>query len=135
MTDSAPSPPPLAGFRGAVACRRTVDALILSGCAADSADEVLILTLVSAGPAELPESLSAAVVTMLDEQHLRITSGSRDWVVAATSVHLHRDIRRAFYRAVPARPAPLIKRLFWRIVMALAGNRAGKRLLLAIRGK
>lgn len=135
MIDSAPPPPPVAAFRGPVACRRTGDALILSGCAADSAEEVLILTFISPARADLPESLTDGVVTLLDEQHYRIAWQSRDWIVAATSIHLHRDIRGAFYRAIPTRPAPLVKRLFWRIVMALAGNRAGKRLLLTMRGK
>ncbi|MBW4051678.1 MAG: hypothetical protein HIU85_09470 [Proteobacteria bacterium] len=134
MTDSAPSPSPLAGFRGPVACRRAGDALILSGCAADCADENLILTFTSPKPADVPESVNAAVVTVIDGQHYRIASGPRDWVVAAKSVHVHRDIRGAFYRAIPARPAPLMKRVFWRIVMALAGNPAGKRLLLSMRG-
>ena len=135
MTDSASPPPPLAAFRGPVLCRRIRDALILSGSAADSPDEVLILTLISPVRADPPESLNAAVVTSLDEQHYRIASPSRDWIVEATSIHLHRDIRAAFYRAIPMRPAPLVKRLFWRMVMALAGSRAGKRLLLAMRGK
>ncbi len=135
MTDSAAPPPPLAAFRGPVACRRAADALILSGCAWDCAGEDLILTLTAPKPVDVPESVGAAVVTMIDGQHYRITSGSREWVVAAKSAHLHRDIRGAFYRAIPPRPAPLMKRIFWRIVMALAGNRAGKRLLLAMRGK
>lgn len=135
MTDSAPPPPPLAAFRGPVLCRRAGGALILSGGAADSPEEVLILTLICPARADPPESLTAAVVTPLDERRYRIASPPRDWIVEATSIHLHRDIHSAFNRAIPPRPAPLLKRLFWRIVMALAGNRAGKRLLLAMRGR
>ena len=124
-----------AGFRGAIACRRGADALTLSGFSADRADEVLILTFVSPLPADLPESLSDATVSALDERHWRIASESRDWIVAATSLHVHRDIGKAFYRAIPPRPTPLAKRLLWRAVMALAASRAGKRLLLSLRGR
>jgi hypothetical protein len=135
VTDSAPPSPPLAAFRGPVVCHRTGNALILRGDAADCADEVLILTLIAPARADPPERLTAAVVTRLDEQRYRIAAQSGAWIVAATSCHLHRDIGGAFYRAIPARPAPLAKRLLWRLVMALAGSRAGKRLLLALRGR
>jgi hypothetical protein len=135
VTESAAPTAPLAAFRGPLACRRAAGALILSAGAADSAGEELILTFTAPEPIDIPESIGAAVVTMIDAQHYRITSGSGEWIVAAKSAHLHRDIRSAFYRAIPPRPAPLMKRIFWRVVMALAGNRAGKRMLLAMRGK
>jgi hypothetical protein len=54
-------------------------------------------------------------------------------MIEATSLHVHRDVGNAFYRAVPPRLVPLRKRLFWRVVLALAGTGAGKRLLLSIR--
>lgn len=133
VTDTAETSSLPAGFRGPVACRRAVGALTLSGCAADRADEVLILTFISPLPADLPQSLSAATVSALDERHWRIACGSRDWIVEATSLHVHRDIGKAFYRAIPPRPTPLAKRLFWRAVMALAGSRTGKRLLSWLR--
>ena len=135
MTDSAAPSPPLAAFTGSVACRRDADALILSGRAGDCAGEELILTFTAPKPLDIPESVDAALVTMIDGQHYRITCGSREWTVAAKSAHLHRDIRSAFYRAIPPRPAPLMKRIFWRIVLALARHRAGRRVLLAMRGK
>ncbi len=135
VTDTAETPSLPAGFRGPVVCRRAVGTLTLSGCAADRADEGRKLTFASARPAELPESLSAATVSALDERHWRIASGSREWIVEATSLHVHRDIGKAFYRAIPPRPTPLAKRLLWRAVMALAGSRAGKRLLSWLRGR
>jgi hypothetical protein len=131
-TDRAVSPP-LAVLRGPVTCHRTVNALTLTGCAADSADDRLILTFIAPSIPDLPDSLTAATVLALDEHRYRITSASRDWIVAATSLHVHRDIGNAFYRALPPRPPPLKKRLFWRLVLALAATRAGKRLLLALR--
>lgn len=133
VTDAALPPSPLAAFGGPVSCRRTAAALTLSGSAADSADDRLIVTLIRPSAPELPDTLVAVSVRAIDERHYRISSASGDWIVAATSLHLHRDIGRAFYRAVPPRPVPLAKRFFWRVVLALAGTRAGKRLLLSIR--
>jgi len=103
------------------------------GCATDSGDDILIVTFTAAVVPDLPDSLSAAVIRVGDERRYRITSGARDWLVEATSVHVHRDIGREFYRAIPPRPVPLKKRFFWRVVLALAGTRAGKRLLLSLR--
>lgn len=133
MTGTDPTSSPLAAFRGAVACRRTDNALTLSGCAADSADDRLILTLISSSIPDIPDSVPGASVYAADGHHYRVTSASGDWVVEATSCHVHRDIGRTFYRAVPPRPAPLGKRLFWRVVLALAGTSPGKRLLLSLR--
>jgi hypothetical protein len=48
-------------------------------------------------------------------------------------VHLHREIAPQFYRAIPPRPAPWAKRVFWRMVLALAASRAGLALLRALR--
>ena len=133
MTDSDSPLAPLAAFRGPVACRRTANALILSGAAADSADDRLILTFSGRSIPDVPRSLSGAAIRAVDQHHYRIASESQELIVEAAAVHLHRDIGDAFYRAVPPRAAPLKKRLFWRVVLALAGSRAGKRLLLALR--
>jgi hypothetical protein len=128
-------PQPLAAFRGPVTCRRTFNALTLSGAAADSRDDRLILTFIRPALADVPPSLTAPEVIALDEHHYRIICSSRRCDIEATSAHVHRDVGHAFYRALPPRPAPLKKRLFWRVVLALAGTRAGKRLLLSLRGK
>ena len=133
MTDTDAPASPLAAFRGPVTCRRTANTLTLSGSAADSADDRLILTVVSSSIPDVPDSLTSASVRAVDDRHYCITSAAREWVVEATSVHVHRDIGATFYRAVPPRPAPLKKRLFWRVVLALAATGAGKRLLLSRR--
>lgn len=133
MTDTDFPAPLLAAFRGPVTCRRGVGGLTLTGGAADSADDSLIVTFIAATVADLPDSLGAATLRARDERHYRIICGSREWLVEATSVHVHRDIGREFYRAIPPRPAPLTKRLFWRVVLALAATRAGRRLLLFLR--
>ncbi|HEY1889633.1 MAG TPA: hypothetical protein VGG63_04465 [Steroidobacteraceae bacterium] len=133
MTDTESAPALVAAFRGAVTCSRTAEALILSGCAADSADDRLILTLISPSAADLPGSLTAATVHDLGAHRYRIGSSHGDFVVEASSVHLHRDIGKTFYRAVPPRPVPLGKRVFWRLVLWLAGTSTGKRLLTFLR--
>ncbi|MGH8303563.1 MAG: hypothetical protein ACRET5_19115 [Steroidobacteraceae bacterium] len=133
MTGSNPSSSHLAAFRGPVACRRTADALTLTGAAADSLDDRLIVTLSRANAPEMPNSFAAATVSVLDEHRYRITSASRFWAVEAASAHVHRDVGAAFYRAIPPRAVPLRKRLFWRVVLALAGTRSGKRMLLSLR--
>lgn len=130
-TDSLASP--LAVFRGSVTCRRDSDTLTLAGSAADSADGRLILTFIAPSPSDLPVSVPDATVVVVDEQRYRVISASRDWIVGAASVHLHRDVGDAFYRAIPPRPVPLKKRLFLRLVLALAGSRTGKRVLASLR--
>ena len=133
MTDTDPVPAPLAAFRGPVTCRRAAGVLTLTGAAADSADDILILTVVAPTLPGLPDRLTAATVRALSERRYRITCASENWVVEAASIHVHRDIGKVFYRAVPPRPAPLGKRLFWRAMLALAGTGPGKRLLLSLR--
>lgn len=133
MTDSAPFASALAVFRGTVVCRRFANVITLAGPAADSTDDELILSFIVRGFPDVPESLTAPVVVALDEHRYRIISLARDWVIEATSLHVHRYIGNAFYRAIPPRPVPLAKRVFWRMVLALAGSRAGKRLLLSLR--
>ena len=133
VTDTDPTVALLAAFRGAVTCGRTPNALTLSGSAADSVDDRLILTFISSSPPDVPGSLTGVSISAVDEHHYRITSASRDMVVEAKSLHIHRDIGRVFYRAVPPRPVPLNKRLFWGVVLWLVASRAGKRLLLSLR--
>ena len=133
MTDTASPVSPLAVLHGPVSCRRLRNALTLTGAAADPGGGVLIVTLITSTIPDMPESMAAASISALDGQQYRIASGARDWIVAATTAHVHRDIGDAFYRAIRPRAAPLSKRIFWRIVLALASTRAGKRLLLAVR--
>ena len=129
MSDTDPTVSLLAAFRGTVSLSRTAGALILSGAAADSADDRLILTLISSSIPDIPDSLSAVILTAVGEHRYRVASASRDLIVEATSLHVHRDIGRAFYRAVPPRPVPLRKRLFWLLVLWLARSRTGKLVL------
>ena len=133
VTDFASQPSAVAVFRGTVVCRRCANVITLSGPAADSPDDDLILSFIVRDVPGLPEFLTAPVVVALDEQRYRIISRSRDWIIEATSSHVHRDIGNTFYRAIPPRPVPLVKRFFWRVVLAFVGSRAGRRLLSFLR--
>jgi hypothetical protein len=116
----------LATFRGAVRCTRAGDVpgLALSGMTAEAPDEPTTLALSSA-PGELPETLQDPVVERLADGRYRIASASGEWLVPPGPAHLHRDVAARFYRAIPPRPAPWTKRAFLRVVLALAGSRAG----------
>ena len=133
MTDTDSARPILAAFRGTVTCGRTARALTLGGCAADSADDRLILTFISSSVPEITDPLTAVSVRRVGEHRYCISSPSREFELEASSVHLHRDIGRTFYRAIPPRPVPLTKRLFWGLVLRLAGSDTGKRMLAALR--
>jgi hypothetical protein len=124
----------LATFCGVVHCRRanTVPGLILSGSTAE-AEEPAALAFSATAPADLPVTLQDAVVDHLGDADYRIGAGQREWLITAPAVHLHRGIAAQFYRAIPPRPAPWTKRLFWRVVLALAASRGGLALLRALR--
>jgi hypothetical protein len=85
-------------------------------------------------PADLPQTLSAARVESIGANEYRIASAAGEWRITARCVHLHRDIAAAFYAAIPPRPVPAGKRIFWRLVLALAGSRTGMAVLKALRG-
>ena len=122
-------------FRGSVRCDRKAPAraLTLSGMTAESRGGATSLTLSAAAPVECPHTLEDAVVEHLGGRQYRIRCAAGEWLVEAAAVHVHREIAEAFYRAIPPRPAPWRKRLFWRIVLALAGSRAGLAALRILR--
>src|SRR4051812_15816055 len=103
-------------FRGGVSCRRDEAplGLTLIGRTVDRSDEIATLAFVSAAPESLPEALEDATVEQIAGGQYRISSGSREWIFAARSVHLHREVSATFYRAITPRRVPWNKRLFWR---------------------
>ncbi len=127
---------PLARFAGTV--RRVPGTgalrLLLRGTAAAAPGQPLAVGFASAAPPGLPEVLQDAVIDEPAPGTFRITSGSGAWTLAANAAHVHRDAALPFYRAIPPRPVPLSKRIFWRAVLLLAGSRAGVALLRALRG-
>ena len=128
-------PEPVVTFRGAVRCARAPGplGLTLIGGTPERPDEPTALAFSAAAPAGFPESLDNAVVERLGAGQYRIYSPPREWVITAAAVHLHREIAAQFYRAIPPRPVPLLKRWFWRVVLALAASRAGLAALRALR--
>jgi hypothetical protein len=122
-------------FRGGVSCRREEGplGLTLIGRTTDRPDEIATLAFAASAPPGLPEALEDATVEQIDAGQYRIWSGRREWIFPARSAHLHREVSTTFYRAIAPRLVPWNKRLFWRVVLALAANRAGKRLLLIFR--
>jgi hypothetical protein len=65
---------------------------------------------------------------------LRRMSESLLPVNAARGDARHRDVRAEVFAAVPQRRAPLVKRAFWGLVLALARHPAGLRLLRRLQG-
>jgi hypothetical protein len=122
-------------FRGPVSCRRAAQppALTLRGNSAEPPGEGAQLALSAAVGDECPAALEDAAVERVGDGQYRITSGARSWLLSAAAVHLHFEIAAQFYRAIPARRAPWWKRTFWRIVLTLAGSRAGLAALRALR--
>jgi hypothetical protein len=126
----------IVAFRGGVSCRRGAQeplGLTLIGWTSDHPDEKVSLAFSGRAPQALPEVLEDPKVDRTADGQYRILSGSREWLVEAKAIHLHREVSGAFYRAIPPRAAPWSKRLFWRVVLALAASAWGKRLLLALR--
>ena len=130
-----PDPHRTVHFRGGVSCRRDEGllGLTLIGRTRDHPDELASLALPAAAPVGLPDVLEDAAVERVDPHTVRISSGERKWTVDARTWHLHHEVSSQFYRAVPPRTAPWAKRVFWRLILALVGHPAGRRLLLMLR--
>ncbi|HYL01173.1 MAG TPA: hypothetical protein VEU78_08255 [Steroidobacteraceae bacterium] len=127
----------LARFQGAVTCAREPRGplgLTVSGRTAGPPAEQLELAFAGAAPAGLPGQLEDAVVERLGPGRYRIASGARTWTLAARSVHLHTDVAAGFYRAIPPRPAPLLRRALFGAMLTLARSRGGIAVLRALRG-
>ena len=126
----------VAAFRGAVRCVRPASGpvgLELTGRSADAGEELLTLAFVGSAPAELPPSLQDATVEQTGESQFRVADGARSWHIAASAVHAHRDVGAGFYRVIPPRRAPLLRRLFLATTLSIAGSRLGLALVRALR--
>ena len=128
-------PETLATFRGSVSCTRAALApqLTLSGSTAESPGEETALGFSATAPPDCPATLQDVRVEHLGGTQYRISSGARAWLIESRAVHLHREVAGRFYRAIPPRPAPWRKRVFWRLVLMLAASRAGLAALRALR--
>jgi hypothetical protein len=125
-------------FLGRVSCRRNDVGplgLALVGRTADYPDEVATLMFAAEPPIVIPETLEDIAVERRDANHFRVWNDQREWIVAASTHHLHREAATRFYREVAPRKVPWSKRLFWRLALGLAASSTGKRLLLALRAR
>jgi len=126
----------IAVFRGPATCGRETGVspgFTLRGVSARNAQDSLIVTFLGNAPEDLPRRLTAPSVQAVGSQCYRIASPPRQWLIWARALHVHRDVRGGFFRAIPPRVVPLRKRLFWASVLAMARSRAGLRLLRALR--
>jgi hypothetical protein len=130
------TPRTLVTFREGVSCRREPEGplgLTLFGRTQDHPDERASVAFTGTAPEGLPEALEDATVEQLDSKTYRIVCVGREWLVSATAAHVHREVATAFYRVVTPRPPSWSRRVFWRVVLSLARNPTGRRLLLALR--
>ena len=135
MSDTMDEARRIVRFLGGVSCRPE-DAplgLTLIGRTSDRQDEIATLAFAGPAPAGLPEALEDATVEAVEPGQYRIRSGEREWRVAARSAHLHREVSTTFYQAIAPRVVPWKRRLFWRVLLAIAASPVGRQLLLALR--
>ena len=126
----------VAEFRGAVRATRAREeplGLILSGRSLAPPGEELTVGFAGVAPADLPEVLEDARVERSGPAEYLIASGARTFTIGARALHVHRDVGQEFYRAIPARPAPLVHRLLLGVALSIAGSRVGLSLLRALR--
>jgi hypothetical protein len=133
MTAAPATAPEVIRFHGWISCRRDGEGplgLVLVGrTLADERDESVQVAFSSPAPDGLPEALEDPRVESLGNNQYRLASGDQSWTLRGP-IHVHREIAAAFYKAVPPRPVPWRKRLFWRVMLALAAHPLGRRLLL-----
>jgi hypothetical protein len=128
-------PETLVRFSGTVSCQRGAAplGLTLSGRTGAAPGEPTTLAFSGAAAAQLPVTLTDALVERLEGRRYRISSAQQAWEVEASALHLHIEVARPFYAALPPRRVPLAKRLLWTAVLRLAASRAGLKLLAALR--
>jgi hypothetical protein len=127
---------PLVAFHGPVAVERASAfgaRLTLLGAAGEGPAEPTALTFSGAAPAGLPAALADVRVTPAGGARYRLTSAAGEWLVDAPAAHLHHDVGVDFYRALPPRRVPILKRCLWAVVLTLAKSRPGLALLAALR--
>lgn len=128
-------PEPIATFRGPVSCTRIpgVAGFALAGLTAERPGEPTTLTFPAPAPADLPASLDDALIERLAAGEYRISGPAGAWRIAAPVVEVHREVAAAFYRAIPPRRAPWLRRALYRTMIALAASGAGLALLRRLR--
>jgi hypothetical protein len=124
----------LVHFSGEVQCARGAQplALTLTGRAGAARERATLAFCTATAPAELPATLRDALIECVAADRYRIVSDGQSWLLEARAAHLHFEVA-GFYRAIPPRAVPLLKRLLFSTLLALAGSRAGLVLLRLLR--
>ena len=126
----------VAEFRGKVRVLRTPElplGITLAGAsAAPPGDELRVGFAAHAG-ADLPDVLDDPRVERSGPGTFDILTAAGKFRIEARSVHVHLDVGREFYRAIPGRPVPAMRRLLLSAALVLARSRAGVRLMRALR--
>lgn len=126
----------VAEFRGRVRVLRAPQeplGLTLTGTGAATPGDEIQLAFTGAAPAELPEVLEDVRVEARAPGVFAIVSGERSFRIEARSVHVHVDVGREFYREIPPRPVPPVRRVLLSAALAIARSRAGLALLRRFR--
>jgi len=129
-------PTPVAEFRGKVRILRTPQAplaVTLIGASAAPSGEEIQLAFAGCAPTDLPEVLEDARVERRGPGTFEVLSGAQSFRIEARSVHVHLDAGREFYRAIPGRPVPMLRRWLLCAALLLARSRAGISLVRALR--
>jgi hypothetical protein len=119
-------------FAGKVLCRRDHCGplgLVLNGSSLGASRDSLLVAFVAHAPVGLPEVLQDAGIEQLGVRQFEISSTAGSWIVEGTA-HVHRDATAALASVLPARAVPWHKRIFWRVLLAVAANGTARRLLL-----
>lgn len=115
-------------LEGPIECRRTAEACVTLVGRAERGERVY-LTLVATAPADLPARIEDGVVELLEGGRCRVSMPGREWHLDSRHAFVHRDACDPFYAALPPRRVPLAKRALFRLVLAAAGTRIGRRWL------
>jgi hypothetical protein len=123
-------------LRAPVAWRESAAAprLTLRGRDARAPHDPLSVACNGTAGGELPPQLGDVLIEPDVAGGYRLTSGAQTLQLAPGALHVHRDVGIAFYRAIPPRRPPWLRRLFWNAVVRLARSALALRLLRALRG-
>lgn len=125
------SPSPIVRFAGAVTWVPGPGStgITLLGTTREPGSTQAELSLIGAEAVQLPPDLADVTADVAAPAGVLLRSGSSAWRIGCRTWQLHRDAGVAFYAAVPARPAPLRRRLAWRVLLGIAATAPGRWLL------
>jgi hypothetical protein len=123
-------------FAGPVQCRHDTAAaiLVLSG-SERIGGAPLELLFQSPGPVELPAIVSDIDVYKSEPGSWKLRAHGGSWTLQARNLLVHRDVRAAFFAAVPPPPLKIGTWLGWSLLLTLARIPGAVRLLQFMRSR